>query len=111
MNIINKPRGTGKTVELIYASEVTGARIITETKSGVDYILQKTKELGCNIPTPYSAYEYMQGKYTEQNEIGKSILIDDISSKTLKNVFENYFEHPVIAITMSLDNNKENSDD
>ena len=109
MKIINKPRGTGKTTALIYTSEVTGARIITETKSSADYVLQKAKELGCNIPTPYSIYEYMQGKCTKQNEICKSILIDDISSKTLNIIFENYFQRPVIAITMSDD--KENSND
>jgi hypothetical protein len=110
MNIINKPRGTGKTVELIYASEVTGARIITETKSGVDYILQKAKELGCNIPTPYSRHEYMSGKYTEKEEIGKGILVDDIEFRILKNALESYFEHPVIAVTMSVKESGDSND-
>lgn len=110
MKIINKPRGTGKTIGLIYTSEATGARIIARNKSHAEYILQKAKELGCNIPVPYAVHEYMLGKYTEPKEIGESILIDDLDSKTLQKIFENYFEHPVIAVAMSLDN-KENSDD
>ena len=57
MNIINRPRGTGKTVELIHVSDATGARIITSNSMQADFIKQKAEELGCNIPLPLTIQE------------------------------------------------------
>lgn len=99
MNIINKPRGTGKTVELIHTSEVTGARIITHTLTQAEYIREKAKELNCTIPMPMSIQEIKRGISVSK---ARPYLIDDIDC-WLDYILEDYFGKEVLAVTMSVE--------
>jgi hypothetical protein len=109
MNIINKPRGTGKTVELIYASEVTGARIITRSETQARCVLQKSKELGCHIPTPYSIDKYKSCNHSEEVADDEDILIDDLDW-SLDDILKDYFNHNVFAVTMSVKESGDSND-
>ena len=106
MKIINKPRGTGKTVELIHVSEVTGARIITHTLMQAEFIREKAKELNCTIPMPMSIQEIKQGISVAK---ARPYLIDDIDC-WLDYILEDYFGKEVLAVTMSVKESGESND-
>lgn len=98
MKIINKARGTGKTVELIHVSDITGARIITSNSMQADFIKQKAEELGCNIPLPLTIKEV---KGMKESSITIPYLIDDLD-RTLDYILKDYFKHDILAVTMSV---------
>lgn len=99
MKLINKSRGTGKTTQLIYASAITGFRIITSTRNSAKYIEGMAKTMGLKIPEPMSDVEYrnrrLDGDHTP-------ILIDDVDNKILNEALELYFNAPVVAATMTV---------
>ena len=68
MRMLIKKRGSGKTTELIYASEATGFRIITPTSSMAKYIKTQAEKLGCVIPEPmpYNKYIEMKDMYHDK---------------------------------------------
>lgn len=98
MKIINKARGTGKTVGLIHTSEVTGARIITSNSMQADFIKQKAEELGCNIPLPLTIKEVSE---TKESSTTIPYLIDDLDC-ILDYILNDYFKHDILAVTMSV---------
>lgn len=57
MKIINRSRVTGKTTQLIYASEANEIPIVTHNPK---YIIDLAKKLGCNIPEPISIDKYIR---------------------------------------------------
>lgn len=57
MKIINRPRGTGKTTQLIYLSEVSRIPIVSRNPN---YIIDMAKKLGCDIPAPVSIEKFIQ---------------------------------------------------
>lgn len=59
MNIICKPRGCGKTYDLIMESARTGNPIITENSLKAMFINNEAKRIGVNIKQAISAREYM----------------------------------------------------
>ena len=54
MNLIIGPRCSGKTTSLIQVSADTGVPIIAPTMMMANYIKQKAKEYGLDIPEPTS---------------------------------------------------------
>lgn len=47
MKIINRGRGTGKTVMLIHSAYITGASIIVFDNSMKEHVLRTAKDIGC----------------------------------------------------------------
>ncbi len=103
MNILIKKRATGKTLGLLYTSEATGYTIIVDSKSQVENLKNKAKELAITIPEPMTADTFRTGKFHCQPI--KGILIDDADSIIKKALF-NYFNGAnIVAITMSPNDN------
>ena len=99
MKIINKPRCSGKTIELIHVSDATGARIITSNSMQADFIKQKAEELGCNIPLPLTIKEV---KGRRESSLTIPYLIDDLDC-TLDYILKDYFKHDILAVTMNIE--------
>lgn len=100
MRIINKSRGTGKTTQIIYASAVTGFRIITPNHAMAKHIEEMAKNIGLKIPQPMSHVEYRNGRGFQHNH--EPILIDDLQNQILDEALELYFNAPVVAATMTV---------
>lgn len=97
MKIINKDRGSGKTTELIHASEVTGFRIITSSMFQAEYVKKLAEKYGNNIPEPMSFGEYKANKKHFHDD---GILIDECKT-ILDGILDEYFGCHVYAGTMS----------
>ena len=97
MRIINKGRATGKSLQLLYASELTGYRIICSTFEQAEYLKKKAKELKLDIPEPmsYISYAAVRGMWNEK------ILIDNVD-QILEKILIEYFKRDVCAVTMSV---------
>jgi len=97
MRIINKGRRNGKSIELLYASEVTGYRIICPNHEQAEFLKKLAKELGLDIPEPmsYISYASTRGLYDE------TILIDNVEQIMEKILFA-YFKRDICAVTMSV---------
>jgi hypothetical protein len=52
LKVIADKRGTGKTTKLVYASHVTGARILCMSRRNIDNIKDLARELKMAIPNP-----------------------------------------------------------
>lgn len=100
MRIINKSRGTGKTTQLIYASAITGFRIIAPNHAMASYIEKMAKDMGLNIPQPMSDVEYRNRKELWNDHT--PILIDEVQNQILDEALELYFGAPVVAATMTI---------
>ena len=72
MKIINRPRGTGKTTQLIYLSECTGVPIVSYNP---EYIIALANKMGCKIPKPLNVSEFSR-------ELGgvRNYYIDDLDT-------------------------------
>lgn len=82
MEIIQKPRGCGKTMDLIIRSAKENIPIITPHNPEI--IIKMAKDLGYKIPEPINFYHlrnsYMSNSYYYDNfyRIHKEVLLDDI---------------------------------
>lgn len=99
MKLINKSRRTGKTTQLIYASAITGFRIIAPNHAMAKCIKEMAKNMGFKIPEPMSDVEYRNRKYDGDHT---PILIDDVENEILNEALELYFDAPVVAATMTV---------
>lgn len=99
MKLINKSRGTGKTTQLIYASAITGFRIIVSTYNKARYIESMAKNMGLKIPKPMHDIEYRNKRLVGDHT---PILIDDVDNEILNEALELYFDAPVVAATMTV---------
>ena len=98
MKLINKPRGTGKTTLLIYASAVTGYRIITPNAHMALHIEKQAKNMGLKIPEPMYDAEYRNLLHDGDHA---PLLIDELPNNILQEALELYFNAPVVAATMT----------
>lgn len=107
MNIICKPRGCGKTYDLIMESARTGNPIITENSLKAMFINNEAKRIGVNIKQAISAREYMIFKKNKSLFDNLSwtdkVLIDNVDL-----VLNNLFEAEVVTVTCTPGNTKEN---
>lgn len=99
MKLINKSRGTGKTTQLIYASAITGFRIIAPNHAMAKHIEKMAKDMGFKILPPMSDVEYRNRKYDGDHA---PILIDEVQNEILGEALELYFNAPVVATTMTV---------
>lgn len=99
MKLINKSRGTGKTTQLIYASAITGFRIIAPNHAMAKHIEKMAKDMGLKILPPMSDVEYRNRK--ELWDDHTPILIDEVQNEILDEALELYFDAPVVAATMT----------
>ncbi len=99
MKLINKSRQTGKTTQLIYASAITGFRIIAPDYAMASRIEKMAKDMGLKIPQPMSDIEYRNRRELKKDRT--PILIDELQNQILDEVLELYFNAPVVAATMT----------
>jgi len=99
MKLINYSRRNGKTTQLIYASAITGFRIIAPNHAMAKHIEEMAKNIGLKIPKPMSDVEYRNGKLDGDHT---PILIDDVDHDILNEALELYFNAPVVAATMTV---------
>lgn len=77
MKIINLPRGQGKTIRMLYASEFNYAPIICSTYAQKDYLLNQAEKLGLNIPEPIVASEITSNRIRGSKAADMNLLVDD----------------------------------
>lgn len=95
MRIINRPRGTGKTTQLIHASEIIQCPIICGTELSKQYIKNRADELGCNIPEPINVTK------TDKLDLeNKQVLIDN-AEYVLTLLLEQAYGCEVKAMTLT----------
>ena len=100
MKLINKSRQTGKTTQLIYASVITGFRIIAPNAAMAKHIEKMAKNMGFKIPKPMSDVEYRNRRELVYDHT--PILIDELQDKILNEALELYFDAPVVTATMTV---------
>ena len=103
MQIINKKRGFGKTVGLIFASEATGYPIIVFDQQRANNIIQMAAAYGCEIPDPLVFARGRGGEYFE-HEIRRyeKAFVDDLEC-FLPPILSYYFGIEIAAATMSIE--------
>lgn len=96
LNLLIKGRAKGKTVGLIYASEVTGYPIVAPNEESVRYIEEKAKELGVRIPDPIFIRNLRApGAYKPE-----CVLIDEVYD-LIGRALDFYLGTHVVAATMT----------
>lgn len=99
MKILNKERGSGKTTQLIYTSEVTGYPIVTYTEKQANNVSEQAKKLGCNIINPITITNIKTSKRAYQSF--QYILLDE-AELILQEALESYLGVDIVALTMSI---------
>ena len=97
MRIINKGRGQGKTLQLLYASELTGYRIICGSFGEAKNLKKWAEELNLDIPEPMAYVSYVDLKGIREEKI----LIDNVE-EILDKALSAYFKKDICAVTMSV---------
>lgn len=93
---IFRPRQSGKSTDLIKMSAVTGHYIVTANRARAEILFELAKELGYNIPNPFTVDDYLRSRKLKGSFI-KEILIDDADA-VLQAVFDTV---RIEAITMT----------
>lgn len=100
MKILNKPRQTGKSTDLIKLSSKHGLYIICATRDRAQYLSTMAMEMGIHIPFPITPRElplrspYIKGVLIDDFEdvlsylIGKPIVLATTSKKVIGDVNE-----------------------
>lgn len=98
MKVFIKNRGSGKTMRMLYASELTDSVIVCSTEQSKKYILSLAKQFDINILPPMTVKELLQDNKMK-SPVNKKILIDnmeDVMSELMKNM-----GYDVVASTIS----------
>lgn len=74
MRIWNKPRGSGKTTRMLYASEYTGKNILVGTKEQAHILETNAKQLGLKIPKVLSVTDFID---RNTNFCSDEVIIDE----------------------------------
>lgn len=61
MKIIYKPRGGGKTAQLLYSSDTTRIPILVATAAQKGFLIEEAQRLELNIPQPLSVADIING--------------------------------------------------
>lgn len=100
MKVIKRPRGSGKTTQLIYTSEITGYPIVVFDTTRAENLKKMAEKMNCNIPEPIIFHNFKHqiiGKHRDK------ILIDDLDNM-LEHILTEYFQISIAAVTISTDN-------
>lgn len=77
MKIINLPRGYGKTIRLLYASEFNDAPILCSNQTSKQNLLDQAKRLNLRIPDPITPSDVTKGGVFKTSIRDKDILVDE----------------------------------
>ena len=77
MKIINLGRGQGKTTMLLYESEQNDAPILCANDMQRKYLVDRSKELGLQIPEPVTTSDVVSGKARWTKVKDKDVLVDE----------------------------------
>lgn len=94
MQIINRPRGAGKTTELIKLAAERFAYIVCPRHEDCRRIAEHAKTLNLDIPYPITWQEYIEGRYYRKGV--REFMIDDIDR-----CLETTTKAPVTAISIN----------
>lgn len=75
MKIIARPRQSGKTTELIKMSAETGYIMAVPNIENKIWVMEKAKEMGLNIPEPFTHDQFIDLDYEDEGI--KGFLIDN----------------------------------
>lgn len=101
MKIIYKPRGKGKTTQLLYSSDTTRIPILVATESQKGYLISEAQRLELNIPQPLSVTDIINGK--QRGSRGESCYVDNAEI-----VLSSLISMKVAALTLSDEEEKVN---
>lgn len=77
MKIINLPRGCGKTIRLLYASDFNYTPILCATFAQKDYLISQAERLGLLIPEPIVASEITSNRIRGSKAADMDLLVDE----------------------------------
>lgn len=78
MQVLQAPRKSGKTTALIQASALTGAVIVTFSKSMAESIRRRAHEFNLTIPTPLTYSDILGTSHRLDGHKDIKVLIDDL---------------------------------
>ena len=93
MKYIIKPRGLGKTTDLIELAAANDLPILTATNQGVEYIKVLSRRMGYDVKV-YSLYDIKTNK--TRGLINKEILVDETDS-VFKELLKDYGFNPILG--------------
>lgn len=76
MRLFNLPRGKGKTMRILYASEYHNAPILCATEESKKYIIDTARWLDISIPEPVTVCDI--GNHKLQGKGFNSVMVDDM---------------------------------
>lgn len=74
MTIWNRPRGSGKTIRMLYASEYTGKNILVSTIERAHQLTMQAHQMRLNIPKVLCVNEFLDRPITKCSQ---DIIIDE----------------------------------
>ncbi len=107
MTIISKPRGCGKTHQLIMLSDAMQIPIAVETTHEVHNIIEKAKKLKCNIPDPVTITHLKTCK--RGGSTCKKVLLDNMEC-VFRDIMRNLDKEEVVFTLYALLRNYLNAD-
>lgn len=100
MRLVIKGRQQGKTMQLIYASELTGIPIVQPTNRMCNYTKEMAKEMGCIIPEPISVSELREYGLKRSLLTHDTVLLDNVGL-VIGEALNEYLGVSVIGGTMT----------
>lgn len=102
MRFINRKRGSGKTISLVYASYVTGYPIIVRDYSHEKVVIELAKSLGLDIRV-YTLEEYLRNSYICKKRIPREdgLLIDE-AEYIIEIALKELLGAPIAACTFTI---------
>ena len=96
MELIIKDRGAGKTIGLLYTSEVTKYPIVVSTTAAVRFLKESANRLGLTIPEPLTVRELRERERIHP----ECVLVDEVYT-IIGEAMDNYLGCHVVAATMT----------
>lgn len=99
MDLIYKPRMSGKTTELIQRAAKDWLYIVCLNRREVERVAEEASRMGQDIPFPITFKEFVRGEFSSKHGRIKGFLIDNVDvmlAHAARGV-------PVVAVTMTLE--------
>ena len=105
MKIINRPRGSCKSIRLLYASEWNNIPILCANRKHKQYLVETAKELGLCIPEPIAVAELTPESARNSDIAEKDMLVDE-AHWVLQHILKNMgIKGNIQAVTFTADEN------
>lgn len=98
--LVIKDRGTGKSTQLLYTSELTQYPIIVHDKAQVKFLMEKAADLGLIIPTPMTLQDCRNNRQRIVESMLDNVLIDE-GYNLIGEALDAYLGTHVVAVTLS----------